>query len=196
MRRALAIFLALTTNGCAFEFKPSIEPLVFPTVPPQPFSQSALSPEPTDPMSGIAQESPSADQDFRSLSSKPSPYLGGLPSILLAVGIVGSLASLTFVLSPLKLPGTARICTGSVVAGMLGFVSLIPVDLAIAYAAAQLAGTGPVGVILDVVVLIPVEIVVLDLHIGFASLAYHASTRPCAELTPKQYFLPPWGLSP
>lgn len=196
MRGVLAIIFALTATGCAFKFKPSIEPLVSPTVPPQPFGQPALFPEPTDPTRSIAQESPSADQDFESLSSRPVPYLRGLPSILFAAGIVGSLASLTFVLSRLKLPATDRVATGSVLAGVLGFVSLRPVDLAIAYAAAQLTSAGPVGVLLDVVGLIPIEILVLDLHIGFASLAYRASTGPCDELTPKEYFLPRWGLSP
>ncbi|MEK6587229.1 MAG: hypothetical protein AABY97_00105, partial [Chloroflexota bacterium] len=98
--------------------------------------------------------------------------LASLPILLAASGFIGALGALYFTFSPLKLSSTGQICTGCVIAGILGFVSLIPMDLGVAYAMVELAATGPIGILLDVVVLLPVELVILDLHVGFASLAY------------------------
>lgn len=196
MKGLLAILLALVSAGCAFQFKPSIEPLIIPTLAPQPFGKAALSPEPRDLPRAATQVIPSIGQDFNPLNSLQAIGLAGLPVALLAGGLIGTLAALFFTFFPLKLPPAERICAGSAIAGILGFASLIPMDFAVAYAMAQLAATGPLGILLDVFVLLPVELVVLNLHVGFASLAYHSSNRGCEELTPRQYFLPPWGLSP
>ena len=196
MKGLFGIFFAIVAAGCAFEFKPSIDPLVFPTLAPRPFGQPALSPEPPEGPEAVAQEIHPIDQDFNPVTPRRGIVLAGFPVVLVASGFFGAIGALYFALSPLKLPGTERVCTGSVIAGILGFVSLMPMDFGVAYAMVELAATGPIGILLDAVVLLPVELVVLDLHIGFASLAYHASSRPCDELTPKNYFLPPWGLSP
>jgi hypothetical protein len=191
-----AVFFVVLAGGCAFEFKPSIEPLVFPTLAPQPFNEPTRSTEQPDEPEPPTQQIQPLDDDFNRLPSLRGIDLAGFPGVLIAGGFLGALASLYFAFSPLKLPGTDRVCTGSVIAGILGFVSLMPMDFAVAWTMAELAATGPIGILLDAIVLLPVELVVLDLHVGFASLAYHASANRCDELTPRDYFVPPWGLSP
>lgn len=99
--------------------------------------------------------------------------------------------ALTF--SRLELVVAENICVAGIVAGLLGFFALIPFDYAAAVTAATLAATGPAGVLLDLFVIFPLELIVIDLHIGFVSLAFHARNRSCADLEPKKYFLPPWG---
>jgi hypothetical protein len=190
------MFFLILASGCAFEFKPSIEPLVFPTLAPQPFGEIALSAVPSELPEAVTPQIRPLDQDFNRVPPPRGIDLAGLPVVLVVSGFLGALGALYSAFSPLKLPGTDRVCIGSVIAGILGFVSLVLMDFAVAWAMAELAATGPIGILLDAFVLLPVELVVLDLHVGFASLVYHASGRRCDELTPREYFLPPWGLSP
>lgn len=102
--------------------------------------------------------------------------------------------ALTF--ARLELVKAENICIGAIMAGLLGFFALVPFDYAAAVSAAVLGATGPVGVALDVFIILPLELIVIDLHIGFISLAFHARNRPCADLQPRKYFLPPWGFGP
>jgi len=90
----------------------------------------------------------------------------------------------------------AKPCTGGIVTGVIMFFALTPVDWLLFEAIVGLAGTGPVGLALDVFVLFPIELVVINLHVAFASLAYHSSERSCKDLEPSKYLLPPWGFDP
>lgn len=107
--------------------------------------------------------------------------------------MLGALAAFAYSLANIKLASFGEVCIGSVVAGVLGFFALVPFDYAAAVSAAALGATGPVGVALDLFIILPLELIVIDLHIGFISLAFHALNRSCADLEPKEYFLPPWG---
>lgn len=87
----------------------------------------------------------------------------------------------------------AKPCYGGVVTGLLGFFALFPVDYLMGDAIVSLAGTGPVGVILDLIVLAPVELMVIDLHLAFISLAYHSTGTQCKDLELRSNLFPPWG---
>lgn len=174
-------------------FEHSIEPLALPTAPPQAF-QNFATPEDQD-IESMQSDSP-AQLSPTTESISPQNFGLDLAASVLPLAGAGALgvmlaAALTF--AKLELVRAEDICIGAVVAGILGAVALFPVDWAIVVSAATLAATGPVGVVLDLFIIIPLEVVVINLHIGFVSLALHARNRSCADLEPKKYFLPWWG---
>ena len=106
-----------------------------------------------------------------------------------------TLSSLLFSVAKLSLQSNNEVCPGLIPAGALGFFALIPMDYALVIAAIELTGLGSLGLILDLFIAFPIELIIIILHIGFASLAYHAAILPCDEIDPKKYLLPPWGFS-
>lgn len=174
-------------------FEPSIEPLIIPTAPPQAFQNFAT---PGDPQftsldsDTPVETSPITDSVARESFGLDSA-LGSSP--LVGAGALGVVLAMTLAFARLELVAAENICSGGLVAGLLGFFALIPFDYAAAVSAAALAATGPSGVLLDLFVILPLELIVINLHIGFVSLAFHARNRSCADLEPKKYFLPPWG---
>ena len=196
MRLLFSSILLLLASGCAFGFEPSIEPLVFPTAPPQPFGSPPPSPLAPKALEVSGPEVVSPGPVPESSSALPPIDLSALPLMLLVPGLAGTTAALLLSFYPLRLSPSERACTGAVIAGILGFFSLFAMDAALARTATALAGAGPVGLLLDLFIVAPLELVVIDLHVGFISLAYHASDRSCDGLTPKEYFLPPWGFAP
>ncbi|MFQ5922574.1 MAG: hypothetical protein ACE5M4_06990 [Anaerolineales bacterium] len=189
MITASVVLLVTACEG----FEHSIEPLDLPTAPPQAFQNFANSE--SQKIDTIESDSPA--QLYPGMESVSAQTLGldlatsVLP--LAGAGALGVILATVLTFAKLDFVKTEGICIGAIVAGLLGFFALVPFDYAAAVSSAALGATGPVGVALDLFIILPLELIVIDLHIGFISLAFHALSRSCANLEPKKYFLPPWG---
>lgn len=184
------VMLATACEG----FEHSIEPLELPTAPPQAFQEFGTI---TEDQEIASVESDSPDQ-LSPVMESLSPQIFGLDLAarvlpFAGIGAIGVMIAAAMSFARLELVKAENMCIGAIVAGVLGFFALLPFDIAAAVAASELAFTGPVGIALDLLIIFPLELLVLNLHIGFASLAYHAGTSSCQALKPKEYFLPPWG---
>ena len=83
-------------------------------------------------------------------------------------------------------------CYGAAVAGGLGILALIPMDIALVVANVEVTAIPVVGPFVEVIILLPVDLAVIDLHLSFAGLVVQGVSKPCDEV--EFDFLPPWGI--
>lgn len=70
-------------------------------------------------------------------------------------------------------------------------IALTPIDFGLAVANNAVLGVPVLGPIVEVGILIPVDLAVIDLHFVGASIVWQGSKKPCDDINVE--LLPPWG---
>jgi RHS repeat-associated protein len=85
----------------------------------------------------------------------------------------------------------SEICPGAVAGGALLIIALAPIDFALVIANVEMVSIPIIGPIVEALILVPVDLIVIDLHFVAASIMVQGSYKPCDSIEVE--LLPPWG---